>query len=242
MLEGKVALITGASRGIGAAIADAYASRGAVVYANVREQEACEKLNAKNNPQIRPLRFDVVDFEASKAAVMQIYKEQKRLDILVNNAGIMVDALLGMITNELMKKVFEVNVFGSINLAQLAARIMQKSGSGSIINILSIVGTKGNAGQCVYSASKGALLSFTLSASKELAPRGIRVNAIAPGVISTDLLSNVDPKYIEEKLQRVSMGRVGLPEDIADSAVFLASDMSRYITGQIIGVDGGQIA
>lgn len=241
-LEGKVTLVTGASRGIGAAIASAFLQSGAIVYANVRKENALADLRSCYGEQIKLICFDITNYESAKAAVLQIHKEQKKLDVLVNNAGIMIDALIGMITHELMQKIFETNVFASINLSQLAARIMTRNGSGSIINIASIVGTKGNAGQSVYSASKGALISFTLSASKELAAKGVRVNAIAPGVIETDLLKNVDPKFMEEKLQRISMGRIGCPEDIAAAVLFFASDMSKYITGQVLGVDGGQIA
>jgi 3-oxoacyl-[acyl-carrier protein] reductase len=241
-LEGKVALVTGASRGIGAAITSAFLQSGAIVYANVRKEDALVDFRARYGEQLKPICFDITNYESAKSAVMQIHKEQKKLDVLVNNAGIMIDTLIGMITHELMQKIFETNVFAPINLSQLAARMMTKNGSGSIINIASIVGTKGNAGQSVYSASKGALISFTLSASKELASKGVRVNAIAPGVIDTDLLKNVDPKYIKDKLQRISMGRIGCPEDVAAAVLFFASDLSKYITGQILGVDGGQIA
>ena len=240
-LEGKIALITGASRGIGAGIAYAFAENGATVYANAREEESLFHLTERFPELIKPICFDVTDNEAAKISIVRIQNEQRRLDILVNNAGIMLDALIGMVTHDLMQKIFEVNLFAPINLTQLAARIMSKSGTGSIINISSIVGTRGNAGQSIYSASKGALISFTLSASKELAPKGIRVNAIAPGIIKTDLLKNVEDRFLEQKISAVGMGRIGYPEDIASAAVFLASDMSSYITGQVLGVDGGQI-
>lgn len=242
LLKGKVALVTGASRGIGAAVAGVFAQNGAAVYANVRKAETLGPLKEEYGDTLRPLVFDVTDFEASKTAVRQIHSETKRLDILVNNAGIMEDALIGMITNALMQKIFEANVFAPINLTQLAARLMAKNGSGSVINIASIAGTKGNAGQSVYSASKGALIGFTLSASKELSPKGIRVNAIAPGVIDTDLLKNAAPKFLEHKLPDIAMGRIGQPKDVAGAALFLASDLSAFITGQVLGVDGGQKA
>ncbi len=242
LLAGKIALVTGASRGIGAAIAKVFAQNGAIVYANARNAEALREMQEAYGDALRPLCFDITDFEASKAAIMRINRETKRLDILVNNAGIMEDALIGMITRELMQKIFEVNVFAAINLTQLASRLMAKTGSGSVVNIASIAGTKGSAGQSVYSASKGALIAFTLSASKELSPKGIRVNAIAPGVIETDLLKNVDPRFLEQKRQGITMGRIGQPEDIAAAALFLACDLSAYITGQVLGVDGGQTA
>lgn len=245
LLEGKVVLITGSGRGIGKSIAELFASEGAIVYANCR-QEGCFDLMAARwsdqyLTQVIPIYYDVTDEKKTKRAFAGILKEQKRLDILVNNAGIMEDALIGMITEELLLKEFSVNVFAAINHLQLAARVMKRNGYGSIINISSIVGVKGSSGQVVYSATKGAIISMTKSAAKELATQNIRVNAIAPGIIETDLIKNLEPSIIEERKKSIGMGRLGNPSEVAESALYFASDLSQYVTGQILGVDGGAI-
>jgi 3-oxoacyl-[acyl-carrier protein] reductase len=185
------------------------------------------------------LYFDVTDATGIKSAVLRIKKEQGRLDCLVNNAGIMKDALIGMIDGKVMRRTFEVNVYAVIELTQLAARIM-KSGA-SVINIASIAGTNGNKGQVVYAASKGAVIALTKSAAKELAPGNIRVNAIAPGSIDTDLFRAIGADKIPAFESSIGMGRLGKPEDVAKVALFLASDLSEYVTGQIIGADGAAI-
>ncbi len=242
LLENKVCLVTGSNRGIGASIVKSFAEEGAVVYANARAEgcidEVCEKLSKDNNTQVIPIYFDVTDESAAKTAIMQIKKEQGRLDVLVNNAGIMKDSLIGMIGKELMKEVFDVNVFAAMSMLQLASKLMKRQKSGSIINFSSIVGVNGSAGSLVYSASKGAVATLTKSAAKELAGDGIRVNAVAPGMIETDLFKSIGPEKIEENRDKIFMKRFGTPEEVADVVVFLASDQSRYITGQIIGVDG----
>lgn len=243
LLDGKVCLVTGASRGIGAATVRRFAEEGAIVYANARTEgcldEVCAELSTTCGTTVRPLYFDVRDEAAAKKAIIQIRKETGRLDVLVNNAGIMKDALIGMISRDLMQEIFETNVFGSMNMLQLASKVMTPQKSGSIINLASIVGVEGNPGQLVYSASKGAVATMTKTASKELAPQGIRVNAIAPGMIDTDMFRSVGEEKMQEYLGNIRMGRFGNPEDIADAMVFLASDLSRYTTGQIIGVNGG---
>lgn len=245
LLEGKVALVTGASRGIGKSIAERFASEGAVVYANCRQEGCFDPIAARwseqYSTQVIPVYYDVTDEQKTKSTFTKIMKEKKRLDILVNNAGIMEDALIGMISMDLMKQIFNTNVFAVINHMQLAARLMKKNGSGSIINMSSIVGVNGNPGQTVYSGSKGAIVAVTRTAAKELGPNKIRVNAIAPGMIDTDMYRSIGEEKMAEHQKSIKMGRLGTPEDIASATLFLASDLSQYVTGQILGVDGGAI-
>jgi 3-oxoacyl-[acyl-carrier protein] reductase len=245
LLEGKIALVTGASRGIGKSITERFASEGAVVYANCRQEGCFDSIatqwSEQYSTQVIPVYYDVTDEQKTKKTFTEILKEQTRLDIFVNNAGIMEDALIGMITEELLLKEFSVNVFSAINHLQLAARVMKRNSNGSIVNISSIVGVQGSSGQVVYSATKGAILSVTKSAAKELAEFNIRVNAIAPGIIETDLIKKLEPSIIEERRKLIGMGRLGSPSEVAESALYFASDLSQYVTGQILGVDGGAI-
>ncbi len=244
-LEGKVALVTGSSRGIGRSIVERFASEGATVYANCRTDGSFDTIardwSNLHGVEVIPLYYDVTDSIRTKEAFSRIMKEKKRLDVLVNNAGIMEDALIGMITDELMSRIFNTNVFAVINHLQLAARLMKRAKAGSIINLSSVVGIDGVSGQLVYSASKGAVATLTRSAAKELAKDNIRVNAIAPGIIETDLLNAMDDTLLEKRKTSIGLGRFGTPAEIAESALFLASDLSRYITGQILGVDGGVV-
>lgn len=244
LLKNKVALITGTNRGIGKQIAKTFAENGAIVYANAKMAGSVDGLADElrgSGGKLIPIYFDVTDYQASKNAVMQIKKEQGRLDALVNNAGVMRDAVIGMITHENMQKTFDVNVLGVMELLQFAARIMMKQNSGSIINMASIVGRYGNSGQLVYSATKGAVIALTKTAAKELASHNIRVNAIAPGMIDTDMFRSISEEHQRERLDKVGMKRIGTPVDVANTALFLASDLSSYVTGQIIGVDGEAI-
>lgn len=242
LLDGKVCFVTGAGRGIGEETVRRFAEEGAIVYGtdliNGSMDESFGKFCTQYKTEVIPMYFDVTDETASKSAIMQIKREQGRLDVLVNNAGIMQDNVIGMISYELMKKVFDVNVFAVLQITQLAAKLMMRQRSGSIVNISSIVGSEGSAGQTVYSASKGAVAAMTKAASKELSPYGIRVNAVAPGLINTDLFRAIGEKKIQENLSHVRMGRLGEPIDVANVITFLASDMSAYVTGEIIGVDG----
>ena len=242
LLTGKVALVTGAGRGIGNKTAERFAEEGAVVYATDRTEgrldEFAEEIGNKTGTQVIPLYFDVTDEAAAKRAIMTIKKGHGRLDVLVNNAGIMRDNVIGMIGQQLMYDVFDINVFAVINMIQLANKLMSRQKSGSIINISSIVGVEGAAGQLVYSASKGAVASLTKAAAKELAPNGIRVNAVAPGLINTGLLQAIGDEKIEENLRNIKLGRLGEPVDVANIILFLASDLSSYVTGEIIGIDG----
>lgn len=242
LLTNKVCLITGASRGIGRETARRFAEEGAILYVTDRQEgnliSLTEELAEKYNTDVTPLYFDVTDENAAKAAIMTVKKGHGRLDVLVNNAGIMRDNVIGMIGQQLIHDVFDVNVFAVINMIQLANKLMGRQKSGSIINISSIVGLEGAAGQLVYSASKGAVAALTKAASKELAPNGIRVNAVAPGLINTGLLQAIGEEKIQSNLKNIKMGRLGEPLDVANVILFLASDLSSYVTGEVIGIDG----
>lgn len=244
MLTGKIAFITGAGKGIGRATALLFAENGAVVYANDLREEDLNEVAASAaglKGRIIPIAYDITNYVENKNAVMRIKKEQGRLDILVNNAGIMIDSLIGMVKMETIEKTFSVNVFAAMDLLQYSAKLMMRQKSGSIINLASIVGVNGNRGQLAYSASKGAVISMTKTAAKELAEHNIRVNAIAPGNVNTDLFHSVGPEFQQEKINSIRMGRLAEPEDIAKTALYLASDLSGYVTGQVIIVDGSAI-
>jgi 3-oxoacyl-[acyl-carrier protein] reductase len=219
--------------------------QGAIVYANARTEGSLDGIikdvREHCGATIHPLYCDVTDTAAVKAGIMSVKKAEGRIDAVVNNAGIMKDALIGMISSDSMREVFEVNVFAVMEITQLAARLMIKQGSGSIINLASIVGQQGNRGQLVYSASKGAVAALTKSAAKELAGYNIRVNAVAPGMIDTEMFHSIGSERIAERIAGISAGRLGTPDEVADACVFLASDLARYVTGQIIGVDGAAI-
>lgn len=243
-LSGKVALVTGASRGIGRAIAERLASAGASIVVNGRGAESAEQAAAeiaeKFEVQTLPVAADVADAAAVSAMMQAVFKGFGRLDVLVNNAGVLRDGLIGMIRSADLDETIGTNLKGTLNCIQAGARLIQRTG-GSIVNIASIIGVRGNAGQLVYSASKGAVIAATLAAAKELAPKQIRVNAIAPGYIDTDMIRAIPPETHQQRLDSIAMGRIGTPEDVADVALFLASDLSRYVTGQVIGVDGGML-
>lgn len=242
LLDGKVCMITGASRGIGRETARRFAEEGAILYiTDIRDgslEELKDELAGKYQADVTTLYFDVTDENAAKMVVAAVKKGHGRLDVLVNNAGVMRDSRIGMIETQLMHDVFDINVVAVINMIQLANRFMGRQKSGNIINISSIVGLEGAAGQLVYAASKGAVAALTKAAAKELAPNGIRVNAVAPGLINTGLLQAIGDDKIQENLKNIRMGRLGEPVDVANVLVFLASDLSGYVTGEIIGVDG----
>jgi 3-oxoacyl-[acyl-carrier protein] reductase len=238
-LSDKVAFITGSSRGIGLCIAKFFAKCGAVVIINGRNEDILKEKSKEFNFDY--LVGDISDHKIVKDIYRQIFVKYKRLDILVNNAGILSDAFIGMITDDIINNTIDINIKGVIYNTQCAAKLMGRNKSGSIINISSIIGIKGNAGQLVYSASKSSVIGMTLSASKELAKNNIRVNAIAPGYINTDMIKNIPDNIHKERIDSIKIGRVGESEDIANAVCFLASDLSSYITGQILGVDGGML-
>lgn len=170
-----------------------------------------------------------------------LYKRIKRLDILVNNAGVLDDALIGMVTRDQIQQVFDVNTFGLLYCSQYAARLMARNQCGSIVNLSSIIATHGNEGQAVYGGSKAAVIGITKSLAKELAQNNIRVNAIAPGFIDTDMTRALPAEVFQARVDSIKMGRIGHPDEVANVALFLASNLSTYVTGQTIGVDGGML-
>ena len=243
MLTGKVALVTGASRGIGLAAARVFAAAGATVILggrNIQVLDLAAGALKREFPDgtLFPLLCDVSDEKSVKNAFQTIFKEFKQLDVLLANAGILDDALIGMVTTEQIQRVFGTNTFGVLYCSQYASRLMGRKGSGSIILVSSIIGSNGNIGQAVYGGSKAAVIGITKSLSKELAPQNIRVNALAPGFIDTDMARSLSTEKFEERIASIKMGRIGTPEEVANAALFLASDLSSYVTGQVIGVDG----
>ena len=235
LLENKVCIITGAAQGIGRQIAEQFAADGAIVYACDRQEFITD------NEHIHPVVMDITDAASVKANLMQIFKAEGRIDCLVNNAGIVYNRKIGMITREETERMFLVNVIAVLELIQLCSRLMVRNGGGSIVNIASVTAVLGSPGQVAYSATKGAIISMTKSAAKELAAQGIRVNAVAPGIVKTERFEELydsDSNKIDERIQRIAVGRLGTPEDIAHACAFLASDKTSYISGQILGVDG----
>ncbi len=243
MLKNKIALVTGGGKGIGAAIAKEMASQGATVIVNYsRSEEAAKKVQSEirsNGGKADIFRCDVSDYNSVKAMIGDIIQHYGRLDILVNNAGIVKDGLLMRMKETDFDKVIEINLKGTFNCIQNVARQMLKQRYGRIINMSSVVGIYGNAGQVNYAASKAGIIGLTKAAAKELGSRGITVNAIAPGFIQTDMTGGLNQELKEKMLAAISLGRFGTAEDIAHAACFLASDGARYITGQVLGVDGG---
>lgn len=233
LLDNKVCFITGAGRGIGKVIAEQFVADGAIVYAN--DLNDCEISEAKS------ICFDVTDSSALKAGLMQVYKAEGRIDCIVNNAAIIQNQKLGMVTKPLLEKMYAVNVFAVIDMIQIASRLMARTGGGCFVNMASVTGVVGSPGQVAYSASKGAVISITKSAAKELAPMNIRVNAVAPGIVKTERfeeLYEATGDKINERIEKIALGRLGTPHDIANAVSFLASDRASYISGQILGVDG----
>ena len=244
LLADKVAVVTGAGRGIGRAVALAYARMGADVACVSRTEENSAKVAAEVKALGRrawPLAVDVSDTAAVDAAAKEILELAGRVDILVNNAGVTRDNLLMRMSEEEWDTVLNTNLKGAFNFTRALTRPFIKQRSGRIINIASVIGLIGNAGQSNYAASKAALIGFTKSIAKELAPRGITVNAIAPGFIETDMTAVLDDKVREEVLGRVPLGRFGSSDDIAHAAAFLAMEPTGYVTGQVLTVDGGMV-
>ncbi|MFF1608644.1 SDR family NAD(P)-dependent oxidoreductase [Amycolatopsis sp. NPDC058278] len=239
-LSGRVALVTGGTRGIGLATARALVESGATVVLTGRD-EARAKEAASAAGAAAGLALDVTDAKAVSSLVRGVAKEHGKLDIVVANAGIMEDALLGMIKEELVDTTLSTNVAGTLHTVQAAARAMMRKKTGSIVVLASIVGEYGSAGQTVYAASKAAVANIARSAAKELGRSGIRVNAVAPGVIETDLTAGLSEDAKTENAGRTPLGRLGRAEDVANAIRFLVSDEASFITGQVLGVDGGLV-
>jgi 3-oxoacyl-[acyl-carrier protein] reductase len=246
-LTGKICLVTGATRGIGFASSRLFAEQGAQVILVGRDVGKLERnvddINRaiEGGPLASSLVCDIADDAAVKVLFQTVFKEYKKLDVLLANAGVLEDALLGMVTRSQIERVFAINTFGLLYCAQYASRLMARTGGGSIINVSSIIGSNGNVGQSVYGGSKAAVLGITKSLAKELASSKIRVNAIAPGFIDTAMTQNLPQEKYVERLKSIALGRIGASDDVAHAALFLASDLSTYITGQCIGVDGGML-
>ncbi len=243
MLTDKIALVTGAGRGIGRAVAKMLASQGAYVYLNYRGSEAAAQEAAaeilKSGGKAEAVQCDVSDFKACGEMIQTIIQKSGRLDILVNNAGITRDGLLMKMSEEDYDKVLDINLKGTFHTIRHASRYLLKQRSGRIINITSVSGVLGNAGQANYSASKAGVIGLTKSAARELASRGICVNAVAPGYVKTDMTDALPDQVKEQMLSQIPLGRAADPEEIAGVVLFLASEQSAYMTGQVLCVDGG---
>ena len=245
LLEGKTAIITGATRGIGKGIAQVFAAQGAnVAFTYSSSVEAAQELENELNAlgvKAKGYQSNAANFDDAQKLAEDVLKEFGSIDILVNNAGITKDNLLMRISEEDFDKVIEVNLKSVFNLTKAVIRPMMKQRKGSIINMSSVVGLKGNAGQTNYAASKAGIIGFSKSVALELGSRNIRSNVIAPGFIETEMTAKLDQDTVDSWRKAIPLRRGGTPEDIANACVFLASDMSAYITGQTLNVDGGML-
>lgn len=241
MLKGKTAIVTGAAKGIGRAIAVAFAKEGCNIVLNYHSSVSDETVKEIEGCGVSclPVQGDVSDFEFAAFLIKQAKKEFGTVDILVNNAGITRDMLLMRMSEEEFDSVIDTNLKGSFNMVRHVSSVMLKQRSGVIINMASVVGVMGNAGQANYAASKAGIIGLTKSAAKELAARGITCNAIAPGFVETDMTAVLTDEQKEKMLEVIPLRRYGQTEDIANTAVFLAKNT--YITGQVINVDGGMV-
>jgi 3-oxoacyl-[acyl-carrier protein] reductase len=236
-LQDKVALVTGSTRGLGRAIAERFAAEGATVVISGRDPGVTEKV-AASLPGAIPLAADLGQPEECARLVDATVEARGRIDIVVNNAGVAVDNYILGVTQPRWQQVMDVNLSGAFYVLQAAARHMRRDGGGSIVNVISWAGLRGNIGQIAYSASKAGLVGVTITAAKELAPFGIRVNALSPAVES-DMTAQMRDELFEEARARIPLGRLGRPEEIAEGALFLAGDRSSFITGQVLNLDGG---
>ncbi len=244
LLREKTAVITGCLKGIGRESLELFARNGANVWACALQREDAfeadiKQLAAATGVTITPLYFDMSDAEQVKAAMKQVLAVKAPVDILLNVAGIIQDSLFHMTTMDSLHKVFEVNFFSQILITQYVTKLMVRQKSGSVINVSSITAMDGNAGQLSYGASKAALIGATKTLATELGVHGVRVNAIAPGVISTDMIASVPPEALKKLCDRIPMKRPGLPKEVAGVMLYLASDLSSYVTGQVLRIDGG---
>jgi 3-oxoacyl-[acyl-carrier protein] reductase len=243
LLEGSIGWITGASRGIGRATAREAARQGASLILSARSleglQAAAHEIEEAGGSPPKIVACDVADLDSLKSAFKEVQAHSKRLDFLVNNAGVLRDAIVGMIGSAQIEEVMRTNIFAVIHIMQFAARMMMRRKSGSIVNVASIIGRTGNEGQVVYGASKAAVIGATKSAARELGSQGIRVNAVAPGVIDTSMISHIPAEKLKELSRSIKLGRLGSADEVARVICMLASNYTSYVTGQVIGVDGG---
>ncbi|MAD31554.1 MAG: 3-oxoacyl-[acyl-carrier-protein] reductase [Cryomorphaceae bacterium] len=245
LLSGKTAIITGASKGIGKGIAETFAKQGANVaftfLSSVEKGQALEHELQQYGTKVKGYRSDASKMEDAEALVAQVVEDFGGVDVVVNNAGITKDTLLMRMTEEDFNRVIEVNLNSVFNMTKAVQRTFLKQRSGSIVNISSVVGVKGNAGQANYAASKAGIIGFTKSVALELGSRNIRCNAIAPGFIETEMTAVLDEKTVQQWRDGIPLKRGGSAEDVANACLFLASDMSGYITGQVMNVCGGML-
>lgn len=244
LLHGKNTIVTGCLKGIGKKTLEIFAEQGSNVWACAQYSDEefegfCADLAQRTGTWVKPVYFDLTDSEAVKAGLKIIFADKQAVDVLVNVAGFTKDAIFHMTSMEQMKLIFEVNYFSQILISQYVTKLMVRQRRGSVINIASISGLDGSHGQLAYSSSKAALIGATRTMSRELAKQGIRVNAIAPGVIDTDMNSLVPENVISRHIKDMSIQRMGSSNEVANAILFLASDLSSYMTGQIIRVDGG---
>ncbi|MCX6166541.1 MAG: 3-oxoacyl-[acyl-carrier-protein] reductase [Sphingobacteriales bacterium] len=245
LLEGKVALITGASKGIGRKIAEKFVEQGAQVaftyLSSVEKGEALEKELQTGSAKVKGYRSDASNFAEAEKLIETIVADFGTLDIVVNNAGITKDGLLMRMTEENWDDVLNINLKSIFNITKAASKIMMKNRQGVFVNMSSVVGVQGNAGQANYAASKAGIIGFSKSIAKELGSRNIRTNVVAPGFIRTEMTDVLDPKVVEGWAQAIPLKRAGETEDVANVCVFLASDMSAYVNGQVLSVCGGML-
>ncbi len=245
LLEGKTALITGASKGIGRKIAEKFAEHGANVaftyLSSVEKGQALEQELQALGTQVKGYRSDASRFEEAEQLITSVVADFGTIDIVVNNAGITKDGLLLRMTEQHWDDVIDANLKSVFNLTKAASKIMMKNRKGVFINMSSVVGVQGNAGQANYAASKAGIIGFSKSVARELGSRNIRTNVVAPGFIRTEMTDVLDPKVVEGWAQAIPLKRAGETEDVANVCVFLASDMSAYVNGQVLAVDGGML-
>jgi 3-oxoacyl-[acyl-carrier protein] reductase len=244
LLQGKTALITGCLKGIGNSAMELFAREGANIWACCQHEDesfsaSSKQLASETGVTITPLYFDLADPDQIKASMKQVIAAKQNVDILLNIAGVTHDSLFHMTSMDTMRSVFQINFFSQVLITQYITKLMARYKSGSIIMVSSITGVDGNPGQISYSASKAALIGATKTLASELAEHRIRVNAVAPGVIDTEMLSHIPSEQFQKLRVRIPMGRIGLSSEVAGVMLFLASDLSSYITGQVIRIDGG---
>lgn len=243
-LKGKTAFITGTNRGLGKAFAEEFARSGANVIAHARKESAefggwCSALGEKFGVKVTPVFFDMTDSTAMRATVQELFKSKTPIDILVNNAGITHNALFQMSSEKMLREEFEVNVFSVFSLTQYILKIMLRQRAGVIVNVSSVSGLRGDVGRSIYGMTKAALASLTQSLAAEVGKAGIRVNAVAPGFIATDMMGAMTQEVIDRNIEQSRLGRMGKPEEVAKLVAYLSSNDASYMTGEVVRITGG---